>query len=126
MIDLTKVKAQLVAAKYWTMTGAVVGAVGFPLIEYLDNSTPDMVSVLIGASAGAVLGTGAGLLINAARDNKIENYVVAGPLIGMGGTMAGLKANPGTRHTSNKRLISNGLVGGLVGLTLGGGIDYLT
>jgi len=72
------------------------------------------------------LGTGVGILINAARDNQIENYVVAAPLLGMGGTMTALKAYPKTRHDSNKRLISNGLVGGIVGLTLGGGIDYLT
>ena len=38
----------------------------------------------LGALVGAAVGTGAGMLINAARDNRIENYVVVAPLLGTG------------------------------------------
>ena len=64
--------------------------------------------------------------VNAARDQRIENYTVVAPVIATGLTMGALKAYPRTRGMSNKSLISAGLVGGTVGLTLGGSIDYLT
>ena len=108
------------------MSGAVVGFMAFPLIDTLDGNSMTLKSAGLGALVGAAVGTGAGILINAARDNRIENYVVVSPLLGTGATMAALKAYPRTRSMSNKRLISAGLVGGTVGLTLGGSLDYLT
>lgn len=121
-----KIKTQLGAAKVYTMSGAVMGFIAFPLIDTLDGNSMSLKSAGLGAVVGAAIGTGAGILINAARDNRIENYVVVAPLLGTGATMAALKAYPKTRSMSNKRLISAGLVGGTVGLTLGGSLDYLT
>ena len=121
-----KIKTQLGAAKVYTMSGAVMGFIAFPLIDTLDGNSMSLQSAGLGALVGAAVGTGAGILINAARDNRIENYVVVAPLLGTGATMAALKAYPKTRSMSNKRLISAGLVGGTVGLTLGGSLDYLT
>lgn len=121
-----KIKAQLGAAKVYTMSGAVMGFIAFPLIDTLDGNSMSLQSAGLGALVGAAVGTGAGILINAARDNRIENYVVVAPLLGTGATIAALKAYPKTRSMSNKRLISAGLVGGTVGLTLGGSVDYLT
>ena len=120
------IKSQLDGAKLYTMSGAVIGFMAFPIIDSLDGNEMTLKSAGLGALVGAAIGTGAGMLINAARDNKIENYVVVAPLLGTGATMAGLKAYPKTRSMSNKRLISAGLVGGTVGLTLGGSLDYLT
>ena len=120
------IKAQLDGAKLYTMSGAVIGFMAFPIIDSLDGNEMTLKSAGLGALVGAAIGTGAGMLINAARDNKIENYVVVAPLLGTGATMAGLKAYPKTRSMSNNRLISAGLVGGTVGLTLGGSLDYLT
>ena len=120
------IKSQLDGAKLYTMSGAVIGFMAFPIIDSLDGNEMTLKSAGLGALVGAAIGTGAGMLINAARDNKIENYVVVAPLLGTGATMAGLKAYPKTRSMSNKRLISAGLVGGTVGLTLGGILDYLT
>ena len=120
-----KIKTQLGAAKVYTMSGAVMGFIAFPLIDTLDGNSMSLKSAGLGAVVGAAIGTGAGILINAARDNRIENYVVVAPLLGTGATMAALKAYPKTRSMSNKRLISAGLVGGTVGLTLGGSLDYL-
>tara|TARA_B100001094_G_scaffold35434_2_gene29384 strand:+ start:1010 stop:1384 length:375 start_codon:yes stop_codon:yes gene_type:complete len=121
-----KIKTQLGAAKVYTMSGAVMGFIAFPLIDTLDGNSMSLQSAGLGALVGAAVGTGAGILVNAARDNRIENYVVVAPLLGTGATMAALKAYPKTRSMSNKRLISAGLVGGTVGLTLGGSLDYLT
>ena len=121
-----KIKTQLGAAKVYTMSGAVMGFIAFPLIDTLDGNSMSLKSAGLGAVVGAAIGTGAGILVNAARDNRIENYVVVAPLLGTGATMAALKAYPKTRSMSNKRLISAGLVGGTVGLTLGGSLDYLT
>ena len=121
-----KIKTQLGAAKVYTMSGAVMGFMAFPLIDTLDGNSMSLQSAGLGALVGAAVGTGAGILINAARDNRIENYVVVAPLLGTGATIAALKAYPKTRSMSNKRLISAGLVGGTVGLTLGGSLDYLT
>ena len=121
-----KIKTQLGAAKVYTMSGAVMGFMAFPLIDTLDGNSMSLQSAGLGALVGAAVGTGAGILVNAARDNRIENYVVVAPLLGTGATMAALKAYPKTRSMSNKRLISAGLVGGTVGLTLGGSLDYLT
>jgi len=121
-----KIKTQLGAAKVYTMSGAVMGFIAFPLIDTLDGNSMSLQSAGLGALVGAAVGTGAGILINAARDNRIENYVVVAPLLGTGATIAALKAYPKTRSMSNKRLISAGLVGGTVGLTLGGSLDYLT
>ena len=121
-----KIKTQLGAAKVYTMSGAVMGFIAFPLIDTLDGNSMSLQSAGLGAVVGAAIGTGAGILVNAARDNRIENYVVVAPLLGTGATMAALKAYPKTRSMSNKRLISAGLVGGTVGLTLGGSLDYLT
>ena len=121
-----KIKTQLGAAKVYTMSGAVMGFIAFPLIDTLDGNSMSLQSAGLGALVGAAVGTGAGILINAARDNRIENYVVVAPLLGTGATIAALKAYPKTRSMSNKRLISAGLVGGTVGVTLGGSLDYLT
>jgi len=121
-----KIKTQLGAAKVYTMSGAVMGFIAFPLIDTLDGNSMSLQSAGLGALVGAAVGTGAGILVNAARDNRIENYVVVAPLLGTGATIAALKAYPKTRSMSNKRLISAGLVGGTVGLTLGGSLDYLT
>lgn len=121
-----KIKTQLGAAKVYTMSGAVMGFIAFPLIDTLDGNSMSLKSAGLGAVVGAAIGTGAGILVNAARDNRIENYVVVAPLLGTGATIAALKAYPKTRSMSNKRLISAGLVGGTVGLTLGGSLDYLT
>lgn len=121
-----KIKTQLGAAKVYTMSGAVMGFIAFPLIDTLDGNSMSLKSAGLGAVVGAAIGTGAGILVNAARDNRIENYVVVAPLLGTGATIAALKAYPKTRSMSNKRLISAGLVGGTVGLTLGGSVDYLT
>jgi hypothetical protein len=121
-----KIKTQLGAAKVYTMSGAVMGFIAFPLIDTLDGNSMSLQSAGLGALVGAAVGTGAGILVNAARDNRIENYVVVAPLLGTGATMAALKAYPKTRSMSNKRLISAGLVGGTVGLTLGGSLDHLT
>ena len=121
-----KIKTQLGAAKVYTMSGAVMGFIAFTLIDTLDGNSMSLQSAGLGALVGAAVGTGAGILINAARDNRIENYVVVAPLLGTGATIAALKAYPKTRSMSNKRLISAGLVGGTVGVTLGGSLDYLT
>ncbi len=121
-----KIKTQLGAAKVYTMSGAVMGFIAFPLIDTLDGNSMSLQSAGLGALVGAAVGTGAGILVNAARDNRIENYVVVAPLLGTGATIAALKAYPKTRSMSNKRLISAGLVGGTVGLTLGGSLDHLT
>jgi hypothetical protein len=126
MVSFESIKKQLNDAKLYTMSGAVVGFMAFPLIDTLDGNSMTLKSAGLGALVGAAVGTGAGILINAARDNRIENYVVVSPLLGTGATMAALKAYPRTRSMSNKRLISAGLVGGTVGLTLGGSLDYLT
>ena len=126
MVSFESIKKQLNDAKLYTMSGAVVGFMTFPLIDTLDGNSMTLKSAGLGALVGAAVGTGAGILINAARDNRIENYVVVSPLLGTGATMAALKAYPRTRSMSNKRLISAGLVGGTVGLTLGGSLDYLT
>ena len=126
MVSFESIKKQLNDAKLYTMSGAVVGFMAFPLIDTLDGNRMSLKSAGLGALVGAAVGTGAGMLINAARDNRIENYVVVSPLLGTGATMAALKAYPRTRSMSNKRLISAGLVGGTVGLTLGGSLDYLT
>ena len=114
------------AAGPWGVTGAFIGSTGFVLVEYLDGSRLDITTVLLGAGVGGLVGTGMGMLINAARDQRIENYTVVAPVIATGLTMGALKAYPRTRGMSNKSLISAGLVGGTVGLTLGGSIDYLT
>tara|TARA_B100001287_G_scaffold167955_1_gene141275 strand:+ start:884 stop:1264 length:381 start_codon:yes stop_codon:yes gene_type:complete len=126
MVSFESIKKQLNDAKLYTMSGAVMGFMAFPLIDTLDGNAMTLKSAGLGALVGAAVGTGAGILINAARDNRIENYVVVSPLLGTGATMAALKAYPRTRSMSNKRLISAGLVGGTVGLTLGGSLDYLT
>ena len=126
MVSFESIKKQLNDAKLYTLSGAVVGFMAFPLIDTLDGNSMTLKSAGLGALVGAAVGTGAGILINAARDNRIENYVVVSPLLGTGATMAALKAYPRTRSMSNKRLISAGLVGGTVGLTLGGSLDYLT
>ena len=126
MVSFESIKNQLNNAKLYTMSGAVIGFMAFPLIDTLDGNAMSLKSAGLGALVGAAVGTGAGILINAARDNQIENYVVVSPLLGTGATMAALKAYPRTRSMSNKRLISAGLVGGTVGLTLGGSLDYLT
>ena len=126
MVSFESIKNQLNNAKLYTMSGAVIGFIAFPLIDTLDGNAMTLKSAGLGALVGAAVGTGAGMLINAARDNRIENYVVVSPLLGTGATMAALKAYPRTRSMSNKRLISAGLVGGTVGLTLGGSLDYLT
>lgn len=126
MVSFDSIKKQLNNAKLYTMSGAVMGFMAFPLIDTLDGNKMTLKSAGLGALVGAAVGTGAGMLINAARDNRIENYVVVAPLLGTGATMAGLKAYPRTRAMSNKSLISAGLVGGTVGLTLGGSLDYLT
>ena len=126
MVSFESIKKQLNDAKLYTMSGAVLGFMAFPLIDTLDGNSMTLKSAGLGALVGAAVGTGAGILINAARDNRIENYVVVSPLLGTGATMAALKAYPRTRSMSNKRLISAGLVGGTVGLTLGGSLDYLT
>tara|TARA_B100001564_G_C20608907_1_gene656584 strand:+ start:544 stop:924 length:381 start_codon:yes stop_codon:yes gene_type:complete len=126
MVSFESIKNQLNNAKLYTMSGAVIGFMAFPLIDTLDGNAMTLKSAGLGALVGAAVGTGAGMLINAARDNRIENYVVVSPLLGTGATMAALKAYPRTRSMSNKRLISAGLVGGTVGLTLGGSLDYLT
>ena len=126
MVSFESIKKQLNDAKIYTMSGAVMGFMAFPLIDTLDGNAMTLKSAGLGALVGAAVGTGAGILINAARDNRIENYVVVSPLLGTGATMAALKAYPRTRSMSNKRLISAGLVGGTVGLTLGGSLDYLT
>lgn len=126
MVSFESIKKQLSDAKLYTMSGAVLGFMAFPLIDTLDGNSMTLKSAGLGALVGAAVGTGAGILINAARDNRIENYVVVSPLLGTGATMAALKAYPRTRSMSNKRLISAGLVGGTVGLTLGGSLDYLT
>ena len=126
MVSFESIKKQLNDAKLYTMSGAVIGFMAFPLIDTLDGNAMTLKSAGLGALVGAAVGTGAGMLINAARDNRIENYVVVSPLLGTGATMAALKAYPRTRSMSNKRLISAGLVGGTVGLTLGGSLDYLT
>jgi len=126
MVSFESIKKQLNDAKLYTMSGAVMGFMAFPLIDTLDGNAMTLKSAGLGALVGAAVGTGAGMLINAARDNRIENYVVVSPLLGTGATMAALKAYPRTRSMSNKRLISAGLVGGTVGLTLGGSLDYLT
>ena len=120
------ITSQLDQAKLFTLTGTVVGFFAFPLIDKLDGNSMSLQSAGLGALVGAAVGTGTGILINAARDNRIEKYTVVAPLLGLGGTMTALKAYPRTRSMSNKRLISAGLVGGTVGLTLGGSIDYLT
>ena len=126
MVSFESIKKQLNDAKLYTMSGAVMGFMAFPLIDTVDGNAMTLKSAGLGALVGAAVGTGAGILINAARDNRIENYVVVSPLLGTGATMAALKAYPRTRSMSNKRLISAGLVGGTVGLTLGGSLDYLT
>ena len=120
------VKSQLDGAKIYTLSGTVLGFIAFPLLDRLDGNSMTLQTAGLGALVGAAVGTGAGILINAARDNRIERYTVVAPLLGTGATMAALKAYPRTRSMSNKRLISAGLVGGTVGLTLGGSIDYLT
>ena len=56
----------------------------FPLIDTLDGNSMTLKSAGLGALVGAAVGTGAGILINAARDNRIENYVVVSPLLGTG------------------------------------------
>ncbi len=126
MVSFESIKKQLSDAKLYTMSGAVIGFMAFPMIDTLDGNAMSLKSAGLGALVGAAVGTGAGMLINAARDNRIENYVVVSPLLGTGATMAALKVYPSTRSMSNKRLISAGLVGGTVGLTLGGSLDYLT
>lgn len=126
MFTWDSAKRQLKAAGPWGITGAFIGSTGFVIFEYLDGSRLSMSNVLLGAGVGSLVGTGMGMLINAARDQRIENYTVVAPVIATGVTMGALKAYPGTRGMSNKSLISAGLVGGTVGLTLGGSIDYLT
>lgn len=126
MFTWDSAKRQLKAAGPWGVTGAFIGSTGFVLVEYLDGSRLDVTTVLLGAGVGGLVGTGMGMLINAARDQRIENYTVVAPVIATGVTMGALKAYPRTRGMSNKSLISAGLVGGTVGLTLGGSIDYLT
>jgi len=119
-------KKQLKAAGPFAVTGAFFGSTGFLVVEYLDGSNMSISSLLLGAGVGALVGGGMGMLVNAARDQRIENYTVVAPVIATGLTMGALKAYPSTRGMSNKSLISAGLVGGTVGLTLGGSIDYLT
>ena len=126
MFTWDSAKRQLKAAGPWGITGAFLGSTGFVIVEYLDGGDLDVSTVLLGAGVGALVGTGMGMLINAARDKRIENYTVVAPVIATGLTMGALKAYPSTRGMSNKSLISAGLVGGTVGLTLGGSIDYLT
>ena len=126
MFTWDSAKRQLKAAGPWGITGAFIGSTGFVIFEYLDGSRLSMSTVLLGAGVGSLVGTGMGMLINAARDQRIENYTVVAPVIATGLTMGALKAYPNTRGMSNKSLISAGLVGGTVGLTLGGSIDYLT
>ena len=126
MFTWDSAKRQLKAAGPWGITGAFIGSTGFVIFEYLDGSRLSMSTVLLGAGVGSLVGTGMGMLINAARDQRIENYTVVAPVIATGVTMGALKAYPGTRGMSNKSLISAGLVGGTVGLTLGGSIYYLT
>jgi len=126
MFTWDSAKRQLKAAGPWGITGAFIGSTVFVAVEYLDGSRLDVTTVLLGAGVGGLVGTGMGMLINAARDQRIENYTVVAPVIATGVTMGALKAYPGTRGMSNKSLISAGLVGGTVGLTLGGSIDYLT
>jgi len=111
-------------AKVYGTMGAFLGLVAFPLADYLDGNQMTLKSAGLGAAVGAVVGTGAGMLINAAKNGEIEDYTVVAPLLGAGTTVAGSKMY--NRSMSNKRLISNGLVGGTVGLALGGTIDYLT
>ena len=111
-------------AKVYGTMGAFLGLIAFPLADYLDGNSMTLKSAGLGAAVGAVVGTGAGMLINAARNGEIEDYTVVAPLLGVGTTVAGSKMY--NRSMSTKRLISNGLVGGTVGLALGGTIDYLT
>ena len=117
---------RLKAAQLYTLSGAVLGGLTFPILDYLDGNSLSLKSAGLGVLVGAAVGTGAGMLINAGRDGQIEDYVVVAPLLGAGATMDGLKLYPRTRSWSNKRLISSGLVGGTVGLAVGGTIDYLT
>ena len=112
------------AAKEFGTIGAFIGLAVFPLADYLDGNPMTLKSAGLGAVVGAAVGTGVGMLINAARNGEIEDYTVVAPLLGAGTTIAGSKLYD--RSMGNKRLLSIGLVGGTVGLALGGTIDYLT
>ena len=86
MVSIESIKKQLNDAKLYTMSGAVIGFMAFPLIDTLDGNRMSLKSAGLGALVGAAVGTGAGMLINAATDNRIENYVVVAPILGTGAT----------------------------------------
>ena len=67
-------KKQLKAAGPFAVTGAFLGSTGFLVVEYLDGSDMSISSLLLGAGVGALVGGGMGMLVNAARDQRIENY----------------------------------------------------
>ena len=122
MVSFDSVKA----ASGYTLSGLVIGAFAFPVLDYLDGNALSYRPALIGAAGGAILGTGIGMLINARKDNRVEDYMVAAPLLGAGTTMSVLKLHPRTRSWNNKQLISGGLVGGMAGLAVGYTIDKAT
>ena len=68
-------------AKVYGTMGAFLGLIAFPLADYLDGNSMTLKSAGLGAAVGAVVGTGAGMLINAARNGEIEDYTVVAPLL---------------------------------------------
>ena len=66
MFTWDSAKRQLKAAGPWGITGAFIGSTVFVAVEYLDGSRLDVTTVLLGAGGGGVVGTGMGMLINAA------------------------------------------------------------
>ena len=77
MVSFESIKNQLNNAKLYTMSGAVIGFMAFPLIDTLDGNAMTLKSAGLGALVGAAVGTGAGMLINAARDNRIDFITIA-------------------------------------------------
>ena len=112
----------------FTVVCTGLGAAAFLMADILDKgSIVDMRQavpvVLMGAAAGGVIGTGAGIAYHAGQDGRMAPATIAFPALLGGGAMAVTKyRRPSTDVTG---VLSIGAIAALTGLALGYGWDQL-